>query len=219
MTTPEPADEAPRRQPARRRSLLPALAGRHIIEHGFEGCSVNDLAADLGLSVGGLYRYISTKSDLLVLACESIYGGLREQIAEITTGTGPLPEKLRAAVALYLRECARNQEQILLMYREYRHLPRDAHRRYKDREQGIAGVFSDLIVSGVRSGVFRDVDATVLAEDIVLLGHLPALKGWALREWALREEVEPDALVSEQVELVMARVERRVEEIRRDTTR
>jgi AcrR family transcriptional regulator len=186
---------------AARRSLLPALATRHIIDRGFEGFSVNELAVDLGISVGGLYRYIKAKSDLLVMACESIYGGLREQIAEITTGDAPLPDKLRASIELYLRECEKNRDQILLMYREYRHLPAEAHQRYKDRERGVACVFADLIGSGVRRGIFREVEPTVLAEDIVLLGHLPALKGWALRG-----EVDPAVLIEEQVKLIMARV-------------
>ena len=187
---------------AERRSRLQELASRHIIERGFEGVSVNDLAQDLGMSVGGLYRYIRTKSDLLVLACETIYGGLREALAEIATGSDrELPDKLRLTIELYLRECLKNRDQILLMYREYRHLPAEAHQRYKDREQGIVGVFADLVSSGVRRGLFREVDAQVLAQDIVFLGHLPALKGWAMRG-----VVEPAELAAEQVELVLSRL-------------
>lgn len=192
----------PRPSRAERRALLEELATRNIIERGFEGVSVNDLAEELGMSVGGLYRYIKTKSDLLVMACETIYGGLRESLAEIATSSDrELPEKLRLAIEAYLRECLRNRDQILLMYREYRHLPREAHQRYKDRELGIVGVFADLISSGTRRGVFRQADPRVLAQDIVFLGHLPALKGWALRAGA-----EPADLTGEQVELVMSRL-------------
>ena len=105
---------------AQRRELLVTTASRHMIERGFEGFSVNTLAEDVGMSVGGMYRYIKTKSDLLVMACEDIYGGLREQLAEVTTGENPLPDRLRAAIELYLRSCLTHQDQILLTYREYR---------------------------------------------------------------------------------------------------
>ncbi|CQD24326.1 TetR family transcriptional regulator [Mycobacterium lentiflavum] len=163
---------------------------------------MNDLARDLDISVGGLYRYIKTKSDLLVMVCETIYGGLRDTLAEIATSSDrELPEKLRVAMSVYLEECLKNREQILLMYREYRHLPQEAHRRYKDRELGIVGIFADLISSGMRRGCFRPVDPQVIAQDIVFLGHLPALKGWALRG-----VIKPEELASEQVELVMARL-------------
>lgn len=187
---------------AERRLLLQEVASRQISERGFESVSVNDLAQELGMSVGGLYRYIKTKSDLLVMACETIYGGLRDTLAEIATSSDrELPEKLSTAIEVYLAECLKNRRQILLMYREYRHLPEEAHRRYKDRELGIVGIFADLISSGVRRKLFRPVDSLVIAEDIVLLGHLPALKGWALRD-----AVEPDELLAEQVELVLSRL-------------
>lgn len=195
------ASPAGRRSHQRRR-MLAAVASRHIIEHGFEKVSVSTLAEDAGMSVGGMYRYISTKSDLLVMACEDIYGGLREQLAEVTTGEGPLPAKLRAAIELYLRSCLDSRDQILLMYREYRNLPREAQLRYMRREKGVAGVFADAIAAGVRRGVFAaGASPPVLAEDIILLGHLPALKAWALRG-----EAADSDLVREHAELIMTRL-------------
>lgn len=189
-----------------RRQRLAATASRQIIERGFEGISVNALAEDAGMSVGGMYRYINTKSDLLVMACEDIYGGLREQLAEVTTREGPLPDKLRAAIDLYLHSCLGNSDQILLMYREYRHLPSEAQSRYMRREKGVADVFANAIAAGVRRGIFATgVSPAVLAEDIILLGHLPALKSWALRG-----EVTEDDLVREHTELIMTRLTREV---------
>lgn len=191
-----------RRIPGQRRQLLAATASRHLIERGFEGLSVNSLAEDVGMSVGGMYRYIKTKSDLLVMACEDIYGGLREQLAEVTTGERPVSDKLRRALELYLRSCLDNQDQILLMYREYRRLPLDAQHRYMEREKGVAGVFVDVISGGIRRGVFdSDVTPLLLAEDIILLGHLPALKAWALRDEATEEQ-----LVQQHVQLIMSRL-------------
>ncbi|KQY63480.1 hypothetical protein ASD30_00175 [Nocardioides sp. Root140] len=178
------------------------VATRHIMERGFDRVSVNELAEDLQMSVGGLYRYIRSKPDLLVMACETIYGGLRETLAEIATDNRhELPAKLRLMIDTYLRECVRNRKQILLMYREYRHLPEEAHRRYQERELGIVGVFADLLSAGIRRGAFADVDTQVLAQDIVFLGHLPALKGWALRD-----RIAVDNLIDEQTALVMARL-------------
>lgn len=186
---------------AERQARVQEAATRHIMERGFDRVSVNELAEDLEMSVGGLYRYIQTKSDLLVMACETIYGGLRETLAEVATSAETeLPDKLRAMLDIYLGECVRNREQILLMYREYRHLPDEAHRRYQEREVGIVGLFADVITAGVKRGQFREVDAQVLAQDIVFLGHLPALKGWALRDRT------PEALAEEQVALVLGRL-------------
>jgi AcrR family transcriptional regulator len=186
---------------AERRRVLALTASRLISERGFDSLSVNDLAAESGMSVGGLYRYIKTKSDLLVMACEDIYGDLRERIVEVITGAEAIPEKLRAAMRVYLDACEKNHDLILLMYREYRHLPTEARRRYQAREDAIAGVFTDLLRAGMRQGLLRSANAEILSRDIVVLGHLPALKGWSLRVHADREE-----LAREQIDLILGRL-------------
>ena len=39
-----------------------------IVERGFDSLSVNELAQRCGISVGGMYRHIRTKTDVLVMA-------------------------------------------------------------------------------------------------------------------------------------------------------
>lgn len=182
-----------------RRSQLVALASRAIYEQGYERFSVNDLAVVAGLSIGGVYRHISTKSDLLVLACEDIYGGVHEKLTAAVAEAVDAERGLRSALALYLASCEAARRQIIVLYREYRHLPAEAQRRYQDREQRIATLFADVVTAGTRAGEFRAVDAWLVAQDLVLLGHLPALKGWALRDGSSAEEQ-----AREQVEFVVA---------------
>lgn len=173
---------AARRSTAQRRQRLLAVATELIRERGYEAFSVNELAERAGMSVGGLYRYITTKSDVLVMVCEGIYGSLRTELVEVAAAYEILDEKLAAVIETYLRACATTREHILLMYREYRHLPPDAQQRYMAREQAIADVFGDLVLAGVRCGAFRPVDPPVVSHAILVLGHLPALKGWMLGE-------------------------------------
>jgi hypothetical protein len=102
---------------------------------------------------------------------------------------------------VYLDACEKNHDLILLMYREYRHLPTEARRRYQAREDGVAGVFTDLLRVGMRQGLLRPANAEVLSRDIIMLGHLPALKGWSLRVYADREQ-----LAHEQIDLILGRL-------------
>lgn len=155
---------------------------------------MNALAAELGISVGGLYRYITTKSDLLVMACEDIYGGLLERIGDAIEGR-PTAERLPTALRLYLQSCAASRRQILLMYREYRHLPPAASQRYRDREEAIVACFTELL-----AGHWLDsgLEARLLAQDMVLIGHLPALKGWGLPA-----DTSPEQLAEAQISLLL----------------
>lgn len=187
-----------RRRTSERRDQLVALATRGIFERGYEQFSINDLAAVAGLSVGGIYRYISTKSDLLVMACEDIYGGLHEELEQAISRTSDSEQQLRVSFELYLAACRASKDKILLLYREYRHLPAEAQQRYKDREARIAGLFADIIAAGQAAGEFWDADPRTVAQDMVVLGHLPALKGWALRDRSGKR------VSSEQVRFVLA---------------
>ena len=187
-----------RRQPrSDRRRHLEQTATQLIQERGFDRVSVNDLAERAQMSVGGLYRYIKNKSDLLVMACEGIYGGLHEEITAAAEGEDHA-ERLRRAMTTYFDACRTNREQILLMYREYRNLPADAKQRYVVREQAITDLFADIIRTGVTAGTFRVLDANIVAHDIVFLGHFPALKGWAAKA-----HPESTGLVGAQVDFLL----------------
>ena len=187
-----------RQRTTERRRQLVALSSRGIFEQGYDKFSVNDLAAAAGLSIGGIYRYINTKSDLLVMACEDIYGGLYEALEQAVQETAGSEEQLRSAFALYLVSCEAAKDQVILLYREYRHLPREDQRRYKERESRIAELFAQIIAAGQDADDFGAADANTVAQDMVLLGHLPALKSWTLGDRVGQR------LIREQVEFVIA---------------
>ena len=206
MTVPaapsSPADPPRRRTQQRslaRRERLAAVAGELIVERGFDSLSVNELAQRCGISVGGMYRHIRTKTDVLVMACESIYGGVLEEMTEAAASHEDPEDRLVAAVEAYLAACAANRRRILMTYREYGRLPVAARRRYMEREVAIAELLGGLVEAGVAAGRFRAVDAFVVAYDLVVLGHLPALKGWALRG-----RVGEAELARRQVELLLS---------------
>ncbi|HEX6493414.1 MAG TPA: TetR/AcrR family transcriptional regulator [Candidatus Dormibacteraeota bacterium] len=205
MTAPvvptSPAEPPRRRTQQRslvRRERLAAVAGELIVERGFDSLSVNELAQRCGISVGGMYRHIRTKADVLVMACESIYGGVLEEMTAAAGRHEDPEERLVAAVEAYLAACAANRSRILMTYREYGRLPAAARRRYMDREVAIAELLAGLVDAGVAGGRLRPVDSYVVAYDLVLLGHLPALKGWALRG-----RVGDAELARRQVELLL----------------
>jgi AcrR family transcriptional regulator len=163
-----------------RRQAIATTASEMILRRGFEGMSVNALADELGMSVGGLYRYISQKSDLLVMACEDIYGGVPTKIARAAMSEGTMGERLQRTLETYFESCRSNRDQILLMYREYRHLPPQAQVEYQNRELAIAGTFQTLIEQEAVEGDIGMIDPAAASLHIVFLGHLPALKSWAL---------------------------------------
>ena len=187
---------------AHRRAEIVAKAAELFIARGYESTSVNDVADALDMSVGGLYRYIDTKADLLTLVCDDIYGELGDTLRRLASLPEPAAQRLATVCSAYLRACAENRSLILLMYREYRHLPEPAQRRYADREEQLVATLRDLVEDclSARPASAGPLDAGVVARDIILLGHLPALKGWALR----RQPLDTEALLREQLRVIAA---------------
>lgn len=168
-------------------------------EQGYEQTSVNQLADRLEMSIGGLYRYLSTKSDALVMVCENIYGDLPEQLARAAEANTEPHARAEAVIGQYLRACLDNRALILLMYREYRNLPEDAQTRYKELETSIANQIQAVVDDGIRSETFHAIDSALFALNVLLVGHQPALKGWQLPK-ALRSQ---GAYIKSQTALLM----------------
>jgi AcrR family transcriptional regulator len=183
-----------------RRQHLLRVSARLIRERGFEALSVSDLAEEAGISVGGLYRHIKTKADLLVLACDEIQAGMREHVLEAAARGSTPSERLSAAIEAYWLYCYERSDIILMTYRDYRSLPQDAQARYKQYELELTQFFRDLIRSGVLVGEFENRDDKALATQIIFLSHISAFKRWALRG------SDPATLARETAELFLTRL-------------
>jgi len=194
---------APRqRRSQERRRELARVAVQLIQERGFDALSVSEVAETAGISIGGMYRYIRTKTDLLVMACEDIFSGLRQEMLEAMRSEQGIPAKLETAMRVYWVACNERLSLLRLTYREYRSLPPEAQDTYKKQETDIADLFSDLIRAGMIADEFNEADDRIVAQQIIFMSHINAFKGWALREKSAEQ------LLAEHTQLFMARLRR-----------
>ena len=54
---------------ARRQQIVDAARAR-FASHGFAGTSMTDLVAESGLSIGAIYRYFTSKDEIVIAVCE-----------------------------------------------------------------------------------------------------------------------------------------------------
>lgn len=197
--------EVPQRRSERvqaRRRELAALTMQLVRERGFDALSVNLLAERASMSIGGLYRYIKTKSDLLEMICDEINLGMHERMLAQAAGVRGVAEKLKAAYQVYWETCWESSEPILMAYREWQSLPEAARHRYTEQEQQIGEFLADLIRAGVAIEEFRPLDERLLASEMIFLAQMKAVKGWAL---VARDR---DVVFTEHWELIACRLRR-----------
>ena len=185
----------------KRRQHLTEVVMAMIEERGYGDISVNEVAERASISIGGLYRHIDTKSDLLEMVCDEINLDLLDDMKRAAAKERGARAKLEAAIRAYWYRHWDSATAILIAYREYQFFGEDAKKRYRDEEQRIAEFFSDLIRAGMVVDEFREVDDRLLSYEIILLSHMRALKGYAFRKRG-REDI-----LNEVIDLVFSRLQ------------
>jgi AcrR family transcriptional regulator len=130
------------------------------------------------LSVGGLYRYITQKEDILLVILSSILWQFRAEVEPTLSQCSGPEEKLRQSIAAYYRNIARNTDGALLAYRDSYVLQGRARALLQQLELRTNQIFVDIIEEGITTGVFRPYPANLVAYNIVMLAHAWALKRW-----------------------------------------
>ncbi len=171
-----------------------------VRERGFDTLSVNELAERASMSIGGLYRYIKTKNDLLEIVCDEINIDLCDRMAEAAASAKGITAKLNVAYRIYWDMCWDSAEPILVAYREWQSLSESARERYINQEKELAEFLSDLIRAGVAGDEFRPVDERLLASEMIMLAQMRAVKGWIFKGWS------KEAVFDEHWELILGRL-------------
>jgi AcrR family transcriptional regulator len=172
MTT-EPT--ARRGRPGYDRESLLRVAVGVFNDRGYDGTSMEDLAARLGITKSAIYHHVPSKIELLRLAVNRALDGLFAVAAEPASTTGSATARLehliRRSVAVLVAELP--FVTLLLRVRGNTEVERDALARRREFDT----IVTDLVRHAVAEGGVRpDVDAAVTAR--LLFGMVNSLTEW-----------------------------------------
>lgn len=143
----------------RRRTLLDAAA-RLFAESGFNGVSIEDLGAAVGVSGPALYRHFSSKlavlTALLVEISSELLEGGREVVAE-QTSESDARSRLEALIRFHVTFAVGNPEVIRVQDRDLGSLDEDGSHRVRSLQRS----YIDLWVDTLRE-LHPESDAAVL---------------------------------------------------------
>ena len=88
-----------------------------------------------------------------------------------------------------------------LTYRESKTLPAEGLRQIKDLEVQTTEPIRQVYRDGVAAGVFADIDARLVAHNMLLTAH-----GWALKHWNLSSWLTLDEYIDQEFELLLGAV-------------
>ncbi len=172
-----------RRQRERQRHKMEILntAMRLFSEKGFHNVSMNEIAAEAEFATGTLYNFFSSK--------EALYEEIMAQCAERVLGKA-LPtldsdDDERNRIASFIQagvETFRENAAVIRLSLQATGGPAVGTNdpQKKEIHSRLVGKLAEVLTSGIRRGVFRDIDSTVVA--MALLAAIESLIFLAARD-------------------------------------
>ncbi|MHB8693445.1 MAG: TetR/AcrR family transcriptional regulator [Solirubrobacteraceae bacterium] len=172
----------PEREPLRIRydhrvGVVVSHAAREFADRGFHATTMQDLMTATGLTAGGLYHYIGSKDDLLVMICDELMERLLDEVRVIVETNWPSEIQLRLIVRAWLIHVETHRDHMRVFQQERHVLAhgkqwRAVRRQRKDFEELLAGVLE----LGEQQGNFEFADRDLALR--ALLGMVNHTAQW-----------------------------------------
>jgi AcrR family transcriptional regulator len=159
----------------RRRREVVNTAARLFAEQGYHNTSIDDLVEATGLQRGGLYHYIDSKQQLLLLTHEELIEPLLVRAEEIVAADVPADEKLRELLRAWVMHVATHRDHMVVFNEERRSIESDPAwvdvRAARERFQSL---LETVLRVGVQEGILSIEDLGIAQLSILgIVNYMP----------------------------------------------
>lgn len=142
------------------------VSARLFSKKDYRATTLDDIAAELGITKAALYYYIKSKHDILYAICKTAINQYRQGVEEIVKSEKDSQGRMRDIIFLNVNIFAKSGDIINVYLAEEDKLP-PAKRRYitKQRRE-IEQIIRSLIEQAIDEGIFRKMDVPVITRAI-----------------------------------------------------
>lgn len=138
-----------------------------IYKHGYEAMSLRQLAAEVGLQSGSLYKYFDNKQSLLFDIVRDHMDDLLTNAEAALAGIDDVMERLRAYSAFHLRYHMTRSAHVFIANMEIRSLDAEHRAIVVDMRQRYEGLLEDILREGARAGLMHVPEPKVATYAII----------------------------------------------------
>ena len=189
----------PDKSAERRRQIVDAALSC-FTRKGYSNTSIDDIAAESGLSKGSIYWYFDSKSDLFAQVIDRFFEDFGQEAMDELDQHDRYADKLRAGVRAMTEMC-RQSEGIFGLFLEYwaqSESRETASRHWADVLIRYERMIAAIIEQGVGSGEFRPVEA-----DSLVWAIMAAFDGLAAY-YMLAPDLDLDAISTTFIETLLS---------------
>jgi AcrR family transcriptional regulator len=156
-------------------ATLLSVAAELFNERGYDGTSMRDLAARLGIAKSAIYHHVAGKEELLSLALDRALGGLSVVVSRARALPAPAIERLEFLVRGSVEVLQAESPYVTLLLRVRGNT--DVERAALAQRRAFDRFVAELVTQAVRDGDIRsDADATLTAR--LLFGLVNSIVEW-----------------------------------------
>ena len=156
------------REKAQRERLILRSAEKVFAKKGFQGATIQEIAAESELAVGTIYNFFSSKE---ALYSEIITSRLTEMRQEVLGKTQEIPDvrkRLKTMLELQSSFIEKNRDFFIIFLRDHNRYPwslaKDLGEEVSRRYQLYLETLRTLFMEGIQKGIFKAYDPEDLAE-------------------------------------------------------
>jgi len=132
---------------------------RLICREGLKSVTMERVAQETGIAKGTVYLHYQDKQELLDAVKESALTPMMTSVDEVFRSDGPPEQKLRSLVSRYFAYFDEHRDLFRVLIYEREVIRVQGSRYQSDRYRHMVQEAARIINDGIRSGVFRQVDA------------------------------------------------------------
>ncbi|NND80918.1 MAG: hypothetical protein HKN50_00685 [Gammaproteobacteria bacterium] len=144
---------------------------------GFDKMSLRDLSRQADMSMGAIYSCISRKEDIVLMVADIVRQS-SELTRQFSLQAASCRAQLEQGLRFHLYASTLLQPWYFFLFFETRSLSDAQQQASKQIELDAIGWFEAQIEEGIASGEFKPLDASMLANTLVVL-----LEDWYLKPW------------------------------------
>jgi AcrR family transcriptional regulator len=152
----------------RRHEIFGASVGL-FLDKGFRETSMREIAEAAGMGKSSLYDYFKTKDEILLWAVEDELMDLAVAARKIADQPLPADERLRQVMKKHLEFLIASKDFYLKLSFEVQRLSIESQSHIQVLRHAYQDLICNLITDGIREGIFRPVDALLVARALITL--------------------------------------------------
>ncbi len=162
-------------------------AAELMVQRGYSGTSMGDLAKAVGMTKAGLYHHISSKQDMLFQILQHAMEGLERAVIEPAKRITDPEERLREMIRLHVRGLFDHGLEFTLLFPEKRHLEPAQQQIVAQQIEGYLAMIREALQELADEGKLQDLDVKIAARHI--LQTIAGIARWYSKDSGITEDL------------------------------